>query len=926
MSRLIFIAAALFIVASTPLSAQYPDVETNPPKGELAVYAIGGVGNEWIHVRLDANGVIYNDVGEYNVNADPNHPNGSRYGTDHLYGTDCDLYAPGNEPDFPTWTSWESVYRDDDSADDDECSGMFGWGEYKLSFTYLGHTEELFINTIDGNWMNASYGNANKIVIAVIVVNQGGVYSFTFKQYDWGSQSWNMVNNGSAINIWDQLGDARNRSTIDVLNDQQFTWPALLLAPSVVDDITLNHNILVEGIVTIPDSKSLTFTDDGGLPTYVTCGSAAQFFAIGRLRSKTNLTTQDYYCVHFVPESFPTNNRSSWPGIKVSAGSQEYETVDLSRAYLSYADYAVTAVLPIDNGYGGVTLDNCKIENCWKGLLLDNVRGDVRNTEIVGCGNGIELRNKVYNDDGPTTIQECYIHHSTPAGGQQNYGAGIVITSPDNAHDQSKTEAEQVLISQCRINYNWYDGVVSLYHDWAVYNSEVMHNGYRWGKLRSEIPRHDMANGLSGWYSNLVVHGNSIMYNKATGLLSYSGLVIGHTPADDDGKNCFDGNGYQIRADQKSEVYLGGPFTDPSTGGTKILGGNNSFLWPREVTPAALPSHFRVESEAIIYAYRNYFLPYAFGCWEEYGGGWVDVADLITDPQLAICAPPQWGGSGEVQTYERDSENASKAAYGMVKHIAYDSTWMYTSAAFSETLNDYEVRVVSKAAGYCYYYGGIQAALDTLDMYAYRIPVLESGKCFASLQELISVHLRKKNQAECRRAADTLRLRSVELTGRYDSVFHVLTMAELEARINTDTLTAIGLLDSLLTNHPDSWVIRHRLYHLTSDTSYVASDTSMMKAAGPDAYKPPAAEVSLDIFPNPVNNGSIITVSGTKSEHIEVSLFDVLGRKIKVVYSGRIPENGLYLKISNVGITSGIYYVGVLTASGSTVSKNLIAN
>jgi len=54
---------------------------------------------------------------------------------------------------------------------------------------------------------------------------------------------------------------------------------------------------------------------------------------------------------------------------------------------------------------------------------------------------------------------------------------------------------------------------------------------------------------------------------------------------------------------------------------------------------------------------------------------------------------------------------------------------------------------------------------------------------------------------------------------------------------------------------------------------------------------PPSKFTLLQNYPNPFNGGTILTFDITDEENVEITVFNILGQKIKMLYSGR-PQIG----------------------------------
>ena len=77
-------------------------------------------------------------------------------------------------------------------------------------------------------------------------------------------------------------------------------------------------------------------------------------------------------------------------------------------------------------------------------------------------------------------------------------------------------------------------------------------------------------------------------------------------------------------------------------------------------------------------------------------------------------------------------------------------------------------------------------------------------------------------------------------------------------------------------------------------------------------------------FPNPFNPVTTIKFETSKKEHVDLSLYDMLGRKIKILFDG-IAQSGITIvDLNGKDLASGIYFYVFRTSSGFTSSKKLV--
>jgi hypothetical protein len=94
-----------------------------------------------------------------------------------------------------------------------------------------------------------------------------------------------------------------------------------------------------------------------------------------------------------------------------------------------------------------------------------------------------------------------------------------------------------------------------------------------------------------------------------------------------------------------------------------------------------------------------------------------------------------------------------------------------------------------------------------------------------------------------------------------------------------------------------------------------------------EAIDLPNAINVTEAFPNPFSSTSVIEVSVDRAQHIEASLFDILGRKVRTLDGGfQSPEESRRVEINAEGLPAGNYFIRVqgddfVTARMVTVAK-----
>ena len=79
------------------------------------------------------------------------------------------------------------------------------------------------------------------------------------------------------------------------------------------------------------------------------------------------------------------------------------------------------------------------------------------------------------------------------------------------------------------------------------------------------------------------------------------------------------------------------------------------------------------------------------------------------------------------------------------------------------------------------------------------------------------------------------------------------------------------------------------------------------------------------IYPNPTNGSSSIILENLKDTEVQVSLTNVLGQDIKLLFDGNVTNNSFVIDLSSEIITDqGVYFVNVFSNGDVVSTKKLI--
>jgi len=85
--------------------------------------------------------------------------------------------------------------------------------------------------------------------------------------------------------------------------------------------------------------------------------------------------------------------------------------------------------------------------------------------------------------------------------------------------------------------------------------------------------------------------------------------------------------------------------------------------------------------------------------------------------------------------------------------------------------------------------------------------------------------------------------------------------------------------------------------------------------------------IPMKLFPNPMSTHSTLSYTLEESENITISLYDLLGNNIRVLQPRtNQPAGKQFLKLENLDIPSGVYYLRLQTNTGKISTLKLIKN
>ncbi len=161
-------------------------------------------------------------------------------------------------------------------------------------------------------------------------------------------------------------------------------------------------------------------------------------------------------------------------------------------------------------------------------------------------------------------------------------------------------------------------------------------------------------------------------------------------------------------------------------------------------------------------------------------------------------------------------------------------------------------------------------------------------------------------------------------TFEYDESSHRLYMSLVTEinklpTFNIDTLYLEIYLFPDSTGPPNQWPMLSHDNLMTRNYNFVDNITSINDTETPL----PKTCILKQNYPNPFNGSTIIEFSLPKSGKVNLSIYDILGRKVKSIENGILPAGNYNRKIDLDKMASGLYFC-VLSAEKTVITRKMM--
>ncbi|MCR9131443.1 MAG: alpha/beta hydrolase-fold protein [bacterium] len=111
--------------------------------------------------------------------------------------------------------------------------------------------------------------------------------------------------------------------------------------------------------------------------------------------------------------------------------------------------------------------------------------------------------------------------------------------------------------------------------------------------------------------------------------------------------------------------------------------------------------------------------------------------------------------------------------------------------------------------------------------------------------------------------------------------------------------------------------------HIDEALEFFFPFSDSTNTALPITESPHMIELSQN-YPNPFNPTTTISFTLSEADEIELRVFNVLGKEVSVVASGRFAEGTHNITFDGMGLSSGVYYYILSTSQGNSARKMLL--
>lgn len=108
------------------------------------------------------------------------------------------------------------------------------------------------------------------------------------------------------------------------------------------------------------------------------------------------------------------------------------------------------------------------------------------------------------------------------------------------------------------------------------------------------------------------------------------------------------------------------------------------------------------------------------------------------------------------------------------------------------------------------------------------------------------------------------------------------------------------------------------------NTVYAFNPQNPIGIAQPESPVIPERFALYQNYPNPLNSSSTIIYEIPKRDHVKIDLYDIMGRRIKTLYSGQQEPGRYKIKLESSNLSSGIYFYQLQTSEFRAAKHCLI--
>ncbi|NWF90749.1 MAG: T9SS type A sorting domain-containing protein [Ignavibacteriaceae bacterium] len=164
----------------------------------------------------------------------------------------------------------------------------------------------------------------------------------------------------------------------------------------------------------------------------------------------------------------------------------------------------------------------------------------------------------------------------------------------------------------------------------------------------------------------------------------------------------------------------------------------------------------------------------------------------------------------------------------------------------------------------------------------------------------------------------------------YDVIIFGIVTHAIEIRYyggHPDSFYAGWEYTEILANNIGKIWYGNEVEYMTLIGCVIDGDTSGVIFTDVKEENPELLPASIELYqnyPNPFNSATTIAYELSVREKVELAVYDILGKKIKILAEGEFPKGNYKISFDAEALSSGIYYYSLVTTNRRTTKKMIL--